>query len=132
MNLRHSFSPLALLGAALLMALPATVSAQGGGKGMSVAATNNAFLDAHVYAVQDGNVRSLGMVTGLTTSKLTLPSSMVDFGQDIRLLIDPIGSATSYLTEPIMVVPGERVALTIEQDPALSSITVSSAHPGAT
>jgi len=119
-----------LLGAALLVALPAAASAQSTTPTQSttpdmyVVATNNGYLDAHVYAVQGGQVQSLGMVTGLSSAKLKLPRTMVEWGGDVQLLVDPIGSAEGYLSSPIPVTRGDEVALTIQNNLDLSTVSL--------
>jgi len=122
MNVHRSFF-VALLGATMLLAQPAPGAAQNA-KDVQVVATNNAFLDMHVYAVQAGALRSLGMVTGLSKATFKVSGDLTDFDRGFRILVDPIGGMGSYLTDSILVNPGDEIDLTIENNLDLSTFTV--------
>ena len=118
---------------ALLLALAASASAQEAPKkapdssarnGIKLVVQNNNYLDMHLYWMRDGAYHSLGTVTGLSKAELTIPETLAIPGRDFQLLADPIGDPLSYLTDPIIVVQGQEVDLSIEADLALTSFTV--------
>ncbi len=82
---------------------------------------NNHFLDARVYAVRSGIRYRVGTVTSFTTEKLELPRYVGVDLEGIQLLVLPIGSNASYLTETINAFPGDALALEVEQHLPLSA-----------
>jgi hypothetical protein len=87
---------------------------------------NNKWEDVNVFAVREGRKARLGMVTSMTSREFDLPSWALVGTGDLRLLIDPIGPATTHLTEPIPLVGGERVDLRVENVMAFSALMVRS------
>lgn len=74
---------------------------------------NRAFADMVIYLVSDAGARQrLGMVTGNSTARFTLPSSAASFG-NVRFLADPIGSRRAPISEEIAIHPGDEVVLEI-------------------
>jgi hypothetical protein len=91
-----------------------------------VSVENNKWLDVNVFAVRAGRRARLGMVTSMTTRVFKLPSwTMIGTGE-LRLLIDPVGSPATHLTDPILVMGGERVELRVENVLAMSAYSVRS------
>ena len=86
---------------------------------------DNNWLDLHVYVVRDGESFSLGTVMGPGKTKLTVPAMATIPGSQVQLLVLPIGGADSYLSQPLVVEPGDTLNLTVENDLAMSSVTVS-------
>lgn len=73
---------------------------------------NHNYLDIVVFALQGEATTRLGSVSGLSSSSLNVPGQLVVLGR-IRLLVDPVGSREAYLTEDIMVNPGDVVVLQV-------------------
>lgn len=71
---------------------------------------NRNYSDVVVFGLQGATAIRLGSVTGLTSKTLAVPDHLVVAGQ-LRLLVDPIGSAAAYLSDEIMVNPGDVVVL---------------------
>lgn len=71
---------------------------------------NRNYLDVVVFGMQDATAIRLGSVTGLTARTLSVPDHLVVAGQ-LRLLVDPVGSPEAYLSDDIMVNPGDVVVL---------------------
>ncbi len=101
---------------------PATSALQTQGDAL-LTVTNDYWLDAVVYAVQAGTRQRIGTVAGFSSDTLPLRRTMVGAGS-IRLLVEPIGSSTRHVTEPVHVDPGDMVDLRIGNPLNLSSITV--------
>ena len=85
---------------------------------------NNGFPDMHIYVLQSGQSRSLGMATGLSETTLTLPRQIVESLREIQILADPIGASRPYVTPFLLAYPGERIRLTIQNVLSLSTAWV--------
>lgn len=109
--------PAVLVVAAVLSACAgrrASTPFAGGGEDydIPVEVDNHNYLDIVVFAMQGEATNRLGSVTGLSSRSLTVPGQLVVAGR-IRLLVDPVGSREAYLTEDIMVNPGDVVVLQV-------------------
>ena len=79
------------------------------GMSISIVVVNDNFYDVTVYALLDADRRRLGSVVGNTTEEFDLgyrPGSTLRF--EIRLL-----AGRSFVTEPILVSPGEEVTVQV-------------------
>ncbi len=86
---------------------------------------NNNWLDVHLYVVRDGMLTSLGFMNGPGEAEFAVPGLATLPGADVQLLVLPIGGTASYLSPPLVIDRGDIVDLTIQNDLALSSVTVS-------
>jgi hypothetical protein len=86
---------------------------------------NNNWLDVHIYMVRDGMLTSLGFMNGPGTAEFDLPSPATVPGADVQLLVLPIGGTMSYLSPTLVISSGDVVDLSIENNLALSSVTIS-------
>ena len=93
--------------------------------GVVVVVQNHGFYDQHVYAIQRGQRRTIGFVTGLTTQTLELPRTMAEAEGDIQVLALPIAGGAAYLSPTLAVYPGDQVNVTLHTDATYSSTTVS-------
>lgn len=108
------------LALALAAAAPVTACARGKvpeAPSPETAATlrveNRSFADMVIYLVSSGGMRQrLGMVTGNSTARFTLPGTATSFG-NVRFLADPIGSRRTPISEEIAVHGGDEVVLEI-------------------
>jgi hypothetical protein len=89
-----------------------------------VVVENRGYYDQHVYAIQGGEQRTIGLVTGLTTQRLELPRTFAEAGRDIRVLARPIAGEDPYLSPALMVSPGDQVNITLHTIASLSWATV--------
>ena len=85
---------------------------------------NNNWLDAHLYLVRDGMLTSLGFMNGPGEEHFTLPSMATMAGADVQVLVLPIGATGAYLSPVLVISPGDKVQLTIQNNLSLSSVTV--------
>ena len=74
---------------------------------------NRSFTDMTIYLVEGAGRRRLGLATGSTTTKMTIPASAVSSGRELQFLADPIGSDRTARSDRIYVRPGETVTLMI-------------------
>ena len=85
---------------------------------------NHNWQDVDVFAVRDGMKMRLGMVTSMSAGDFKLPETFLVGSPNVQLRIDPIGSNSGYLTQSILVSPGQTVDLRIENDLNLTSYSV--------
>lgn len=85
---------------------------------------NRAWTTMHVYVIAGGQWESLGQVTSQSTEVYELSASMMGVRDEIRLAADPIGSTRAFFSDPVLVRPGDRVAWTLQNNLALSSVMV--------
>lgn len=129
--IRRTRYPTSLVAAALLVTIAPLVTACAGKKAperiepqtIQVEVDNGNFLDVVIFGLQDHHATRLGTVSGLMTSTLDVPDHLVVLGR-IRILVDPIGSPEAYLTDDIMVSPGDVVRLRVGSMIRLSSWSV--------
>jgi hypothetical protein len=74
---------------------------------------NRAVLDMNIYVVRATQRIRLGTANGLSTTRLTIPASMLFGATSLRFLADPIGSGRLPISDDITVLPGDEVTLII-------------------
>ncbi|HEX8361167.1 MAG TPA: hypothetical protein VF613_13725 [Longimicrobium sp.] len=83
-------------------------------RGATVRIQNNAWLDMNIYVLQtSGARRRLGMVNANATTTLRIPGPVVGLGQQLRFIVDPVGSQRTASSFEIYVRPDQQVTLTI-------------------
>jgi hypothetical protein len=92
--------------------------------GPVVQVENDNWLDVHVYVVRDGEPYSLGFVTGPGHAQFTLPWMATVPGGQVQILVLPIGGTEDYLSDPLIVNPGDVLNLNVQNVLQLSSVTV--------
>jgi hypothetical protein len=85
---------------------------------------NNNWSDMTVYIVRDGMRSRVGSIPSFTRSRFVLSPAMIGGVGEIRLLADPLGSNQRYLSEPILVNPGQQVRFRVENNVQLSTYSV--------
>jgi hypothetical protein len=74
---------------------------------------NQGFLDMDVYAVRSGQRWRIGLATGNSRTKLTIPKSMVNGITPLSFIADPVGGRRASVSQEITVAPGDTVVMTI-------------------
>lgn len=120
--------------AALVVAVAACGARQGADRAVGVqpapanAVTvnveNHNWSDIVVYAVRGGRRYRLGTVTSMQSAEFMVPPGLLGGSADLRLMLDPIGSRHAFVTEQILVTPGDRVLFSVENYLPLSSWAV--------
>ncbi len=90
----------------------------------SVHVTNSNWADMNVYAYRGGTRVRLGTVTTMATRVFSIPRALMNGDGDVRLVADPIGSRQSHVAPPVQVWPGQTVVFRIENQVAISSVSV--------
>jgi len=89
----------------------------------AVTVKNDNWLDVTVFAVRGGARTRLGFVTGMSRGTFPVPSDFVADGV-LQLMVDPVGSSATYVTDRIVVNSGQRVELTVATVLRMSSFAV--------
>jgi hypothetical protein len=74
---------------------------------------NQAFLDMTIYVYRGPQRLRLGTANGNSTSRFTIPASLIFGATPLRFQADPIGSNRASISEEITVSPGDEVTLMI-------------------
>jgi hypothetical protein len=90
---------------------------------VEVTVNNSNYLDVDVFAVRGSSRSRIGSVTGLSSATFLVPANRAADG-NLQLLVDPIGSNATYLTDKISVSPGQHVELTVTAVLRMSSYSV--------
>lgn len=93
-------------------------------RAVMVQVQNNNWSDMVVYLVQGTQRVRLGMVTSMSTQSFPVARSAISSTGQVRLMADPIGSSRGYLSDPLNVRPGQRVALDVGHNLATSFVSV--------
>src|SRR3954462_1526027 len=74
---------------------------------------NQAFLDMTIYLYRGPQRMRLGVANGNSTTRFTIPASMIFGATPLRFQADPIGSSRNSISEEVTVNPGDEVTLMI-------------------
>lgn len=77
-----------------------------------------------VFAVRGATVIRLGIVSAKTSREFELPELLQGKADEIRFLVDPIGSTEAYLSDSAYVSRGDRITLRVGTVLAQSSVSV--------
>ena len=88
-----------------------------------VSVRNNNWADVNVFAVREGVTMRLGFVTGLGAARLRVPQNASPDGV-LQLMVDPIGSSSTFTTDKFMVSPGQWIELNVNPQIRMSSYAV--------
>jgi hypothetical protein len=90
---------------------------------VELSVANHNWLDVVVFVVHGGQRTRLMTVTATKTLSMMIPPFALRSDQ-IRLLAHAVGNPETFLSEPIIVKRGMRVAWTLESDLNRSSVAV--------
>lgn len=79
-------------------------------------------LTVTVDAVSSGEDFRLGQVETTDTERFTLPPTVNEY--DLRILVDPIGSPRTYLSDELVFSPGDVIEVEVESNLDLTSVSV--------
>lgn len=86
---------------------------------------NNNWQEMTIYVMRGASRVRLGSVRGMSKADFRITDTMVNGLGEVRILADPIGSERGYVSPVINVVPGARVALTLQSHLPISYFSVS-------
>jgi hypothetical protein len=118
--MRHKLRPMV---ACVLFAIAASASACRTGSrahdyderhgDTTVSVENHDFLDMTIYVLRTGTRIRLGLAPGHSTTVLKIPDYLVNAGDELQFLCDPIGAARSPISQRISVWPGDQILLIV-------------------
>jgi len=85
---------------------------------------NHAMSQMRIYLQTDGRRTRLGEVAGTTTQRIVIPARLLGMTGELRLAAEPVAAFTRYVSEVVIVRPGQRVVLTLEHNLGTSSLAV--------
>ena len=85
---------------------------------------NYNWMDVVVYAVQGTSRIRLGQVTSMGSANFRIPERFLAASENVRLMVDPIGSTEGYMTDGIVVRDGQRVSFSVQNALQFSSVSV--------
>jgi hypothetical protein len=80
--------------------------------------------DVIIYLVQGSQRERLGTVTALSRAEFSFPYRRLQMSSSTRLMAYPLAGAQAYLSDPLLVQPGQYVSWTLESDLGRSSLAV--------
>ena len=89
-----------------------------------VRVVNDNWHDITVYAVRGGYRRRLGLVNSFAKREFTLPPAFLIPSDELRLIADPIGRRGAFVSEPLVVNPGDVVEWRLLNNLRLSNIFI--------
>ena len=90
----------------------------------SVTVRNDNWLDVAVYLVRGASRFRIGTVRSTSTETFRLPAGAHSGGTPLRIMADPIGASQGYLTDPVVLGPGQRLELMVASQINVSSFAV--------
>ena len=90
----------------------------------SVTVRNDNWLDVAVYLVRGASRFRIGTVRSTSTETFRLPAGSHSGGTPLRIMADPIGASQGYLTDPVVLGPGQRLELMVASQINVSSFAV--------
>ena len=84
-----------------------------GSREIRIEVVNDNFADMDIFAIGSGSNLRLGDVTGKSTATFTLNPDQISPSLGLRLLADPVGSQSAFLSDAVTVMPGTIVVLNI-------------------
>lgn len=103
---------------------PQVVTHRSAAPSATVHVENYNWMDVVVYAVHGGTRMRLGQVTSMSSANFRLPSRFLSGSENVRLLVDPIGSTEGYMTDGIVLHDGQSVSFNVQNSLQFSSISV--------
>ena len=118
---RRGAARLSLAAVVALLALPACASTQPGATNepqaerqpTTLVVENQSFLDANIYVVRGGQRIRLGLASGNSRSRFTIPANVIFGVTTLQFIADPVGAPRTPVSNEINVTEGEEVRLTI-------------------
>lgn len=95
--------------------------------GSQLQVRNMAWQDVRVYVLRDRFEHRLGLITYMNERTFQIPRDLVG-RVSLRVRLAPVGSMKTFVTDPILVGPGQHVQLTVHDPPEFSVFTVQGAR----
>ena len=89
-----------------------------------VTVRNNNWLDVVIYAVHGTSRFRVGTVSGSSTQTFRLTGDAASGTSPLQILADPIGSSSTYMTDPITLSRGQRLELQVGSSISISTFAI--------
>jgi hypothetical protein len=89
----------------------------------SVTVQNDNWLDVVVYVVRGASRFRIGTVAATSSATFKLSPAAAGF-TPVQVLADPIGSSARYMTDPVVIGPGQRLELRVGSPINISSYSI--------
>jgi hypothetical protein len=128
-KMRHrTFGRVALLGALLSSACatrrPSDQLLSAQAVAPKVIVRNDNWLDVVIYAVHGSSRVRVGTVGGSSTTTFRLTREVANGATPLQILADPIGSRSTYVTDPVTLNPGQRLELQLGSPISISTYAI--------
>lgn len=85
---------------------------------------NRALGQMRIFVLHDGQSTRVGEVAGGGSQLFILPVRLLGVTGEIRLVAEPIAAFSRYVSETLIIHPGQRVVLTVQNKLDASSVAV--------
>lgn len=82
--------------------------------GFSLILNSHHLLDVNIFILHDGQADRVALVPAASTKAMVLPLWMLGQSRTIRIIAEPIGDGSRYMTDILSVQPGQIVELNVE------------------
>jgi hypothetical protein len=89
-----------------------------------VTVRNDNWLDVVIFAVHGSSRFRVGTVAGSSTHTFRLTGDAANGSTPLQILADPIGSRSTYVTDPVTLSPGQRLELQVGSTLSISTYAV--------
>jgi hypothetical protein len=89
-----------------------------------VRVSNHNWLDARVYVDDGGALTPLGFIVAQQTEEFTLPPRVLGTANPVRLVARMIGSRQGYVSQTLLIGPGDALQLDLHNQIGLSATSV--------
>jgi hypothetical protein len=89
-----------------------------------VVVRNDNWLDVVIYAVHGSSRFRVGTVGGSSTTTFRLTGEAANGATPLQILADPIGSRSTYVTDPVTLSPGQRLELQLGSPISISTYAI--------
>jgi hypothetical protein len=92
--------------------------------GFSLILNSHHLLDVNIFVLHDGQADRVAMVPSSSSRAIVLPRWMLGQSNTIRLIAEPIGDDSRYMTDMLSVQPGQIIEFNVEGSLDRSSYTI--------
>lgn len=92
--------------------------------GFSLILRSSHLLDVNIFVLHDGQADRVAMVPSSSSSAVVLPRWMLGQSNTIRLIAEPVGDNSRYMTDILLVRPGQIVEFNVEGSLDRSSYSI--------
>jgi hypothetical protein len=92
--------------------------------GFSLILRSNHLLDVNIFVLHDGQADRVATIPSSSSRAVVLPRWMLGQSNTIRLIAEPIGDDSRYMTDILLVQPGQIIEFNVEGSLDRSSYSI--------